>query len=162
MLGYPLDDALQVAADQTFDYWFFTNRILDVVFLMDLLLQFNLAFANKQGTWIKDRTQICLHYLSSWFLMDLVAQVPLVFEISAVGRVGDDKEGSSGQSVTLLRIVRVVRLIKLARLLRTSRVLNRWKSRLTISHSTVRVRPHSPSSHSSRYILLQLRHALPK
>ena len=137
----------ELAPDSEYGGWFFANRILDAIFLTDLLLQFNLAFPNKQGSWIKDRRLIISHYLRTWFLLDLVGQAPLALEIMSLVQ-GADGEGDE-KNVMLVRIIRAVRLIKLARLLRTARLLNRWKSRITIPYSTVCVHALARPAHTA-------------
>jgi hypothetical protein len=50
---------------------------VDVLFSIDIFIIFNSAYYNAQYDLISDRKQIASNYLKSWFLIDLLAVVPL-------------------------------------------------------------------------------------
>lgn len=143
------------------DPWFLINRVLDVIFFIDLCLQFFVAYqvGNDYGgrTWVLSHRRIIRHYLQGWFPLDAsTLVVPCTFDIylasstfdgadvvSNVGGGGEEAAaGASGLGgrMSMLRVLRVLRLVKLVRLIRASRLVDRWKARippLTYAHQTV-------------------------
>ena len=137
-----LDDAWQSPL-------FVTNRLIDVIFIVDLVLNFLLMVQDHtvDGTkWIDEPAAIAKAYLRSWFLLDLASILASAFDLipyalmeSSEGSSGDDADADKRQKDFLkrfmfLRIVRCFRLIKLMRLLRASRVMARWETRINIHY----------------------------
>ena len=127
--------------DSWTDFWFLTNRVLDVIFTADMFLQFRVAYQSydKHGTifWVEDATLVAKHYAQTWFLLDaFTVIVPGTLDIygtlPAANNTSDDGSGKSPGGV--LRVLRVLRLIKLVRLVRASRVIQRWKSKVALSY----------------------------
>ena len=108
---------------------FLVNRFVDLVFIMDMLLQFRLAYKqeNVSGTkWVTDAQTIVKHYASSfWFPLDLFSVLTSLFDI-----LGDE----SMEDLTALRAVRTLRLIKLVKLARSSRIFKRWEMQMSINY----------------------------
>lgn len=73
--------------------------IVDVTFIIDILINFRTTFVNGQDEVVSHPGRIAVHYLSGWFLIDLVAAIP--FDLLLVG--SDTDEVSSPQ-VYLLRL----------------------------------------------------------
>ena len=63
------------------DPWFLANRALDIIFGVDMILQFFVAF--QMGStfggynWVTDHGTIIKHYLTTWFALDFVSSVRL-------------------------------------------------------------------------------------
>eukprot|EP00966_Prymnesium_polylepis_P312891 7230474-Prymnesium_polylepis.2 len=100
----------KVTRPQEVDGSFVINRIIDMIFLIDMMVQFVMAYEDGV-VWIKGHGYIVAHYLRTWFLIDLVSQANLVFDFIAL-----DSSDSSDDYYILLRMVRSLRLIKLVRL----------------------------------------------
>eukprot|EP00854_Cymbomonas_tetramitiformis_P019221 gene19221-22978_t len=70
-----------------FDAIFFINRLLDLSFFIDLILQFNIAYVAENGVGlVKNRRKIAFRYLCGWFCFDLFSVCPfdlLNFMVSA-------------------------------------------------------------------------------
>jgi len=114
------------------DWLFFVNRIVDLIFVVDIASQFFLKVPvrqpGKRGTvLLKDRQRIRRMYMTSWFPIDIIGILP--FDI--VFLVWDGADHYSG--VKILRCVRLLRLVKLVRILRSSRLILRWQSYLGAS-----------------------------
>lgn len=112
------------------DALFFINRIVDCLFLVDLLIQFNLGYfesgGNKQPVY--QRSKIAARYIFGWFLVDVISIVP--FDI--IGFV----VGSEAVSrLKILRILRLLRLFKLVKLLRSAEMITKLQSRLGFKYS---------------------------
>ena len=127
---------------------FVINRFVDLIFLIDLCLQFFIAFPDRENNnrggavkYIFDMREIALNYLTSWFLVDALS-----VSVSAIDIVvlfvgdgdgdGNTDEGSRAARILRvpMRLLRVLRLFKLLRLLRTSRLLRRWETRMSINY----------------------------
>jgi len=110
------------------DPWFYINRVLDVIFFVDMCLQFFVAFqsGNALGgyTWVLDQRHIVRHYLRTWFALDAATVFfPAGFDlyVASLGSDADnvDKGASRGSA---LRVLRALRIVKLVRLVRASRL----------------------------------------
>ena len=146
------------------DPWFIANRVLDIIFCIDLILQFFIAYEalNDRGEFgfVNDHPKIVQRYLRSWFALDtftiivpasldiyMTAIVPIVSAADETWNPEtEDREetedGTAGgtkvlSQLTLFRILRCIRLVKLVRLVRASRVFARWKARLSFTVAQV-------------------------
>ena len=117
------------------------NRVVDVLFLIDMVLQFFVMVKIKQrdGTrWTVSHRLIASKYLRGWFLLDVLSVGSGMFDILPVfcpSYAGDEAAGavSSGAfKPTSMRLLRLARLIKLARLVRGSQVLRHVESTFPI------------------------------
>jgi hypothetical protein len=62
-----------------FNALFIVNRFVDVVFLIDMCMQFFLKVEvhERQGvTWIRDRKVLAMRYMKCWFWIDLISILP--------------------------------------------------------------------------------------
>lgn len=105
---------------------FLTNRLVDLIFIFDMLLCFRLAVrvTGSDGTrWLHSPRAIARNYVTSkWFSLDLFSVCTSIFDFPIFG----DNAGASDKLI-VLRAVRVLRLAKLVRLARGSRLLKRWE-----------------------------------
>ena len=109
------------------------NRAVDVFFLCDLVINFNLIyFDEKKQGFITERKRVVNRYLRGFFLIDLVSILPFK-ELSALSGSG------GGDNFKLLRILRIVRLAKLLRILRSSRIFQRFENQMEISYGLIRL-----------------------
>lgn len=107
---------------------FVINRLLDVVFLSDMFLQFFVTAKDENGNHIKNLTQLRKMYLQGWFIIDFISILP--FDV-----LGLMVDGMSEFKV--IRAIRVLRLFKLLRLIRTSRIMQRWENHYSINYALV-------------------------
>jgi len=113
------------------DGLFLLNRMIDLIFIVDMALQFCVAYQvhdARSGTlWVLDHRRVVWHYMCSrWFLLDVFSISTSAFDISDTG-------GSS--NLFMLRALRALRLVKLVRLARGSRMLQRWEKRVSIDYA---------------------------
>lgn len=85
------------------------DRIVDGFFYADLVVNFFSTYEVK-GHLVLDNKAVAYHYLTHWFIVDLVGAFP--FEVFA----GESLGQAHTLQVTLLRGVKCIRLIRLARL----------------------------------------------
>ena len=55
---------------------FIVNRIVDLIFLIDIVLQFVLHYQDRNGNWVRTSKRIVMNYLSGWFAIDVLSVVP--------------------------------------------------------------------------------------
>ena len=92
--------------------WWVWDNCCDVLFLVDIALNFSTAVLDEDGELVTARGAIVGEYVRGWFPIDLVASVPvdlLMYTTSAADAVGNP---------ALLRMPRMLRFFKLLRLLR--------------------------------------------
>lgn len=78
----------------------------------------------KQGVAVVHPGAILWHYVTGWFLIDLLAVGPdWTFSIAAMMAPEGAEPSSAGDSVRLVRILRLVRMVRLLRLLKLKKVL---------------------------------------
>lgn len=116
--------------DPEVDALFVINRLIDLVFLADLVLQFFIMYPvqHRYGTvYVTDNAAIIKRYLKTWFLLDLLSIVP--FDMAPF--IIDSREVSG---LGLFRVVRLVRLSKLIRLVKGLRLFHRWELEFGFSY----------------------------
>ncbi|ETV96450.1 hypothetical protein H310_10203 [Aphanomyces invadans] len=114
---------------------FSLDMIFDIVFGLDILLTFRLAFHNSDRILISDGVTIATSYLKGWFFVDVLSTMP----VDTI--VGYFTTASSKllKSTKLLRVFRVARLFKLVRLLKLGKVFKRVRDSIQLSPSTERL-----------------------
>jgi len=82
---------------------------LDVIFIIDILVQFFAGYFDLGGTRfpVLNLRRVVMRYLQTWFLIDLIAGVPLDRFVNALGPIG---------------------LIKVVRLLKIRRIMKKWEN----------------------------------
>uniref|UniRef100_A0A8C5D953 Voltage-gated delayed rectifier potassium channel KCNH8 n=1 Tax=Gouania willdenowi TaxID=441366 RepID=A0A8C5D953_GOUWI len=105
---------------------------VEILFIIDIVFNFRTTYVSKSGQVIFDARQICIHYLTTWFIIDLVAALPFdllyAFKVSVVS-------GICLPTKTCRVVVSVVHLLKTVRLLRLLRLLQKMDR--YSQHSTV-------------------------
>ena len=123
---------------------FAVNRVLDLIFICDLVIQFFLAYQNgpeKGNTWVKSLPLIRKRYLKGWFAVDFLSVLPFWTFGMVINATGDDDAGADeagGGAESLLRVVRAVRLlrlIKLGKVLGMSRILKRYEAHMDVTYA---------------------------
>ncbi|XP_037044047.1 potassium voltage-gated channel subfamily H member 6 isoform X7 [Bradysia coprophila] len=96
------------------------DLVVDVTFVIDILINFRTTFVNGQDEVVSHPGRIAVHYLSGWFLIDLVAAIP--FDLLLVNsdteflflQLGLDKD----ETTTLIGLLKTARLLRLVRVAR--------------------------------------------
>ncbi|XP_036155018.1 potassium voltage-gated channel subfamily H member 3 isoform X2 [Myotis myotis] len=78
---------------------------VEVLFILDIVLNFRTTFVSKSGQVVFAPKSICLHYITTWFLLDVIAALPFdllhAFEVNVYF------------GAHLLKTVRLLRLLRL-------------------------------------------------
>lgn len=59
------------------------DLIVDIMFLIDILINFRTTYVNKNDQVVAHPGRIALHYFKGWFLIDVVAAIP--FDLMLIG-----------------------------------------------------------------------------
>merc|ERR1719515_444841 len=97
------------------------NRLVDLVFVMDMVLQFFLMYPVKTALRevLEDRHHMIVrNYLRRWFWVDLFTVLP--FDVLSLFL-----EADGVSRLKAVRVIRLLRLLKLVRVLKASRVFRR-------------------------------------
>uniref|UniRef100_A0A8C9G4R0 Potassium voltage-gated channel subfamily H member 5 n=1 Tax=Pavo cristatus TaxID=9049 RepID=A0A8C9G4R0_PAVCR len=107
--------------------WLVLDSVVDVIFLVDIVLNFHTTFVGPGGEVISDPKLIRMNYLKTWFVIDLLSCLPYdiinafenVDEVSSCG-TQPRVEGKESQSlgISLFSSLKVVRLLRLGRVAR--------------------------------------------
>lgn len=117
---------------------FVVNQFVNVVFIVDIVLQFFLPFKTSVkdgGRTIRTHSIIARTYLRGFFAIDLLSVLPLDVVDVAGGfkaMVGDGNESS----IKMIRLLRLLKLLKLTRIFKSSRLISRWESRIAWTYTT--------------------------
>uniref|UniRef100_A0AAV2KEP4 Ion transport domain-containing protein n=1 Tax=Knipowitschia caucasica TaxID=637954 RepID=A0AAV2KEP4_KNICA len=90
--------------------WLVLDSVVDVIFLVDIVLNFHTTFVGPSGEVVSDAKLIRMNYLKTWFVIDLLSCLPYDI-INAFEHVDDGLSSlfSSLKVVRLLRLGRVAR-----------------------------------------------------
>jgi CRP-like cAMP-binding protein len=109
----------------------------DVIFTIDIPLSFRTSFFDDDEDAVVTVHSMCRwNYLSSWFAIDIMAQVP--FAMFVIFEIGLISKGQQEQlnSFSLIRIVRLLRLLKLARLAKLGHYITKLEDTLGVNPIT--------------------------
>merc|ERR1719253_1692002 len=99
--------------------------MINYFFLVDVCLNFRTGYFDKQGNLAMEWRRIGKHYLSTWFLLDVVSSIPF-------------EDLSSGNMIDL----QAAKLLKLGKLARVAKMLTE-ASDVTSRSNRVHSDPHS-------------------
>jgi len=115
------------------DSLFWLNRVVDALFLLDMLMQFRLIpvemNVSVEGSIADLKKVLRDSYLRGWFAIDLVSILPYDLAIWSIQQGSGSKLGS----IRTLRIVRLARLFKIMKVLRGNAIVERYDDRVGIS-----------------------------
>ena len=114
---------------------FCVNRLVDLVFFVDIVVQMNTSCVDGAGRVVFGRWKIFKEYAKGWLLIDLVSIFP--FELTIVILTGFKNPDPEEQRLKAVRFLRLLRLLKLLRVLRGSRIFQRWETRVTLNYAVL-------------------------
>uniref|UniRef100_A0A674MQ46 Potassium voltage-gated channel subfamily H member 5 n=1 Tax=Takifugu rubripes TaxID=31033 RepID=A0A674MQ46_TAKRU len=89
--------------------WLVLDSVVDVIFLVDIVLNFHTTFVGPGGEVISDPKLIRMNYLKTWFVIDLLSCLP--YDIINAFENVDEQPLSSLKVVRLLRLAAVLVLL---------------------------------------------------
>ena len=90
--------------------WLIADIVVDIFFAADLILQFFISYYDSNQDLVTNRKLIAIHYIKSWFFLDLIALLPFNYMI-------ESSESSKDYSslARLSRLPRLYRLVKVTK-----------------------------------------------
>ncbi|KAM6312181.1 voltage-gated delayed rectifier potassium channel KCNH4 [Podargus strigoides] len=85
---------------------------VEMLFILDIILNFRTTYVSQSGQVVYDPRSICIHYVATWFSVDLIAALP--FDLLYVF------------NVTVTSLVHLLKTVRLLRLLRLLQKLDRY------------------------------------
>ncbi|XP_034042484.1 LOW QUALITY PROTEIN: potassium voltage-gated channel subfamily H member 8 [Thalassophryne amazonica] len=82
-----------------------SDILVEILFILDIILNFRTTFVSTSGQVVYDARSICVHYVTTWLFVDLIAALP--FDLLYAFNV------SVYFGVHLLKTVRLLRLLRL-------------------------------------------------
>ncbi|BFZ21773.1 hypothetical protein BsWGS_24811 [Bradybaena similaris] len=93
----------------------YVDAAVEVLFALDIFLNFRTTFLNKSGQVVYESRTIIINYIKGWFLLDLLAAIPF-----------DLLYAFSVETATMVHLLKVARLLRLARLLQKLERYNQY------------------------------------
>ena len=102
---------------------------VDVLFWLDMLVNFRTAYIDNKRHTIFDQKKVALHYGKGWFILDFIGTFP--FEIVAKSIISSSSGDLANKDIMYLRLLKLPRIIRAARLVK--------KLDIFTSNKTIRV-----------------------
>ena len=116
---------------------FVFDMFTDVVFIIDIILNFFFVEEDVNGEMIIDQKKIAITYFRTWFFIDLIASIPVTFIM--IFLASDSDTESDLISIRFLklakftRMYRLLTLFKLAKLFKNHNTLEKYVSYLNVT-----------------------------
>ena len=113
VIAFDIDELNQL------DIWFILNRIVDLVFISDIIVIFLTAYQDGKH-YVVAYNLIAWQYIKTWFLIDLCSSVPLdlIFWL-----FNPDSSGQAARSTKLFRVIKITRTLRILRIFKLQRVM---------------------------------------
>ena len=109
---------------------FFLNRVLDVIFMVDIWVNSRLAYFDHGGRiWVTSKNEILWHYARGWMLLDVISTIPYDLADFIM------PAGSGSGNLKVLRVLKILKLVKLLRIIKGASIFARVQQSLDISHA---------------------------
>ena len=125
MFLVPLDVVMDVEPFNINSLLFWISRLLDTMFIFDLILNFFTAVDGGDGiAMIVDKHVIAMRYLRGWFWIDLISSIPfdLILWIASGAPQTQDHSTNYFRTTRLLRFSKIIRVLKILRVMRLQRL----------------------------------------
>lgn len=90
--------------------------VVDAIFLLDMVVVFNLATYDARGKLLKDRKEIAKVYLKLYFWIDFLVLFPFDWVALAISGNINDGKSTAAQYTSLLRLLQLLRLYRFGQL----------------------------------------------
>ena len=125
------------STEVTFGDYF--DVFVDVLFGIDMIVNFLSAYEDDvTGLQIVSLKLIAKNYITSWFLLDLLALIPVQLFEELMGG-GQLKLARLARIPRLYRLIRILRMVKMLRIFRKSSEFKDWMNSLDIHVGLIRM-----------------------
>eukprot|EP00614_Pseudopedinella_elastica_P012985 CAMPEP_0172612206 /NCGR_PEP_ID=MMETSP1068-20121228/31770_1 /TAXON_ID=35684 /ORGANISM="Pseudopedinella elastica, Strain CCMP716" /LENGTH=835 /DNA_ID=CAMNT_0013416355 /DNA_START=8 /DNA_END=2515 /DNA_ORIENTATION=+ len=113
--------------------FFVLDRFIDLVFVLDIGINFRSAWYNRDGSEIVfNQREAAMAYFQGWFTLDLLSLLPWDALSLIVNFDGDS-------ALRFPKLLKVLRLIKILRILRATRVVKRVEQNVGLKYGVLRL-----------------------
>ena len=111
------------------NFWFGFDLITDVYFYVDIVLNCRTAYVDDNNKLVAEPKTVLVHYLRSWFIVDLVSCLPVNYFFYATGTLPlpwnlDTDDQSVDTDLSAIKVLKVLRLFRLTKMLRVLKLKN--------------------------------------
>jgi hypothetical protein len=96
------------------NFWFSIDVIFDLLFFLDIVINFLSAYEDDEKRIIDRLDKIAIEYLFGWFMIDIVAVIPINYFLS--DNIDTSNKNNFNKLLRLLRLPRIYRLLRLLKL----------------------------------------------
>lgn len=97
--------------------WTVTDLCVDIVFFVDILINFNTALCSLSGKISYNRIEIAKKYIKTWFFVDFLSCIPLDYILT-----NQKDTAIYNRFLRILRVTRIYKIVKILRLLKLFRL----------------------------------------
>jgi CRP-like cAMP-binding protein len=115
-----------VPAIQTTGPFLAVEIIFDILFIIDLFVNFRTAYSDS-GELVTDSRLIAINYCRGWFLLDFMSSLPTTLITMGSNASGQTQSLESIRYNQILRSLKWIKLLKLMRVLRLKRITDRFE-----------------------------------
>lgn len=98
------------------------NRIVDVIFIADIFVNFNTGYFDVKEDLVMDASKIARRYVRSWFALDFLCSVPPVIELVIIYLVARGAASSSTNTLRSAKVLKIGRVFRAIKMLRFSKL----------------------------------------
>ncbi|OQR98670.1 voltage-gated ion channel superfamily [Achlya hypogyna] len=129
-----LSDSMTYVDIQDWAAFFVIDRITDVIFFADILINFRTPNVNYKGEVHFNAKTRAREYLTTWFPIDFISIVPFDYFATFL-----PSAGSNSNLLKLPRLLRMFRLTKILKIVVASRIFKRYEMRISIKYGWIRL-----------------------
>eukprot|EP00356_Strombidium_inclinatum_P009827 CAMPEP_0170484938 /NCGR_PEP_ID=MMETSP0208-20121228/4305_1 /TAXON_ID=197538 /ORGANISM="Strombidium inclinatum, Strain S3" /LENGTH=255 /DNA_ID=CAMNT_0010758425 /DNA_START=570 /DNA_END=1337 /DNA_ORIENTATION=- len=96
--------------------WMIINYTIDFVFIIDILITFNSAYYDDDFKIVDNRKILAKEYLTSWFLIDVLAVIPF----DQLSSISSNDMGAINKLTRIYKLTKLTRLIRIMKLFKKS------------------------------------------
>ncbi|OMJ85032.1 hypothetical protein SteCoe_13754 [Stentor coeruleus] len=122
--------------DDTSGAWFGIDLVIDILFFIDIVINFVSAYPDFEGKLVTDRKKIFRNYMTGWFFIDIIGVLPFQY-LANIG--GYNKLVRFSRMPRIYKVLRVVRLFKMVRLLRSQACIAKIVSFFRLATGLIRM-----------------------
>lgn len=129
----------QEASRQDEPFFYYLEKVIDVIFIVDILINFCTSYADDKNKEVVDHRQIAINYLQTWFVLDFISSIPLDWIMESqggadgFGNIQAAKTARVAKAGRASKIVKITRVLKLTKLLRLAKGGKMWTKYMDVS-----------------------------
>ena len=104
--------------------WLTFNCISDLIFFLDIVLNFWTGVITDENTVILELRQVRKLYVKKWLTLDIISIFPFDYIVLVIFETSDSVQSQIAHASLALRLFRLVKLLSLLRLFRVVRFLH--------------------------------------